>query len=327
MEPNDELKEMATVDAEAGEDISVKPRKRLKELIERGRNCILVGPPGTGKTKLVLDARDDLESLNDLGEFKLVQFHREFSYQDFIDGYKPTETGFAYQPGVFRQFLEAVEKRRDTDGDEKKIDLFAIDEINRANVSSVFGEVLTILDDPERKQVIPPRSGMPLVLYDSVMILGTMNSADKSIALVDFALRRRFSFVFVPPDYDGLRAWLLEYGFEFSEFSIEDYVNAISQLNERIEMHPRLGKEMTLGQSFFVPKKKEKAPITLREIAETLSEEAFPQVEAYFGRGSYREMDQILAPNIRQKITGADQITEEDIVGLIRVLNADQASA
>ena len=128
----DKLRSMAEyplADAKEG----IKPREALLRKIDVRQHAILTGPPGTGKTKLLLDIKDELEKYNQLGIFKLIQFHREFSYQDFIDGYKPTGSGFEDHPGVFREFLENVEKRISDSNDDSIIDLFGIDEINRAD--------------------------------------------------------------------------------------------------------------------------------------------------------------------------------------------------
>ena len=299
------------------------PKQSLWRKLEARRSCILAGPPGTGKTKLLLDIRDALKSSGKLGIFQMVQFHREYSYQDFIDGYEATEQGFKPRAGVFKKFLQDVNNRQNKDSDTEKLDLFVIDEMNRADVSSVFGEVFTLLDDSERKFITLARSGDILQYNPSIIILGTMNTADKSIALLDFALRRRFAFIFVPPDYLGLHEWLNKYGFVFDDFSIDEYVKAIQTLNSRIASHPLLGKGMMIGQSLFVPRKSEVTPFTLEEIAENIIEQVLPQLEAYLGFGAQRELDKLIPIEIRQKIESALPITSHEVAGLIRVLAND----
>lgn len=305
----------------------ITPKQSLWRKLKARRSCILAGPPGTGKTKLLLDIRDALESSGELGIFKMVQFHREYSYQDFIDGYEATEQGFKSRDGVFKKFLEEVKNRHDKDLDTEKVDLFVIDEMNRADVSSVFGEVFTLLDDSERKVVTLARSGDILNFNPSIIIVGTMNTADKSIALLDFALRRRFAFIFVPPDYPGLYEWLNKYGFIFDDFSIDEYVKAIQTLNSRIASHPLLGKGMMLGQSLFVPRKLEVSPFTLDEIAETIIEQVLPQLEAYLGFGAQRELDKLIGIELRQKIESALPISSQEVAGLIKVLANDMDAA
>lgn len=301
----------------------ITPEQSLLRKLEARRSCILAGPPGTGKTKLMLDIRDRLKSTGKLGVFQMVQFHREYSYQDFIDGYEATEQGFKPRCGVFKKFLNDVQTRYSRDLDTEKLDLFVIDEMNRADVSSVFGEVFTLLEDSERKIITLPRSGDILHFTPSIIILGTMNTADKSIALLDFALRRRFAFIFVPPDYFGLHNWLNKYGFDFDDFSIDEYVKAIQTLNTRIASHPLLGKGMMMGQSLFVPRKSELSPFTLEEIAETILEQVLPQLEAYLGFGAQRELDKLIGIDIRKKFESVLPISSHEIAGLIKVLAND----
>jgi 5-methylcytosine-specific restriction protein B len=300
-------------------------KQSLQRKLEQRRSSVLAGPPGTGKTKLLLDVKDELNAAGKLGIVQMVQFHREYSYQDFIEGYKATKQGFEPKNGIFKQFIHNVQNRHEKEEfDTEKIDLFIIDEMNRADVGSVFGEVLTLLDDSTRKNITLARSGEQLLFYSSGVILGTMNTADKSIALLDFALRRRFAFIFIPPDYSGLHTWLLQYSFEFDNFTIEEYVKAIQTLNTRIAAHPLLGKGMMLGQSLFVPRKLENSPFTLDEIAETVVEQVLPQLEAYLGFGAQRELDKLIGIELRQKIESASYISSHEVAGLIKILSNDQ---
>ncbi|NWJ96375.1 MAG: AAA family ATPase [Chloroflexi bacterium] len=326
---SDELYSMAEF-LQTSESDELLSKVRLEQKIQQKQHTILAGPPGTGKTKLVMDLKETLQKNQNLGVFDFIQFHREFSYQDFIEGYKPSSNGgFVPKRGVFRKFISKVEKRLQNPsfqgGDSEVIDLFVIDEINRANISSVFGELFTLLEDSERKSIRLPRSNQELQLFDSVVIVGTMNTADKSIALLDFALRRRFAYLFVPPDYEGLKSWLLRYGLAFNDFSIDEYVQSVQALNQRITKHPLLGKGMMLGQALFVPRriKGSYEPFTLEEIAERFVEQVFPQLEAYFGFGGQRELDNIISPDLRIKIEQAKAIQTADIVGFIRILSKE----
>lgn len=322
-DPAQALREMSSVEIPApGESLS--PAATLMRKIKLRSHAILAGPPGTGKTKLVLDAREQLQSEGKLGIFFMTQFHREYSYQDFIDGFDATDKGFVKKPGLFRRFIDAVENRGQSKDDSEKVDILMIDEMNRADVSSVFGELLTLLDDSDRKPLTLARSGESLILPSSVVIVGTMNTADKSIALLDFALRRRFAFLFVPPDYPALQAWLTSYGFDFDDFTIDDYVKSARVLNARISLHPLLGKSMMMGQSLFVPKLRIPHPLTLDQIVENLVEQVFPQLEAYLGFGTQKELDKLIGIEIRRKIESAITITHADIIGLIRVLADDK---
>jgi 5-methylcytosine-specific restriction protein B len=322
----DELREMASVSLPE-KLANASPKQSLLRKIELRRHTILAGPPGTGKTKLLLDVKQELDEANKLGSFQMVQFHREFSYQDFIEGYQASEQGFIPRKGVFKEFLENVGNRINSDEHSNKIDLFFIDEMNRADISSVFGEVLTLLDDAENKSVTLARSGEILPFYPSVIIIGTMNTADKSIALLDFALRRRFSLIFVPPDYKGLKEWLTKHDFELEDFSIDEYIQAIKNLNTRIIVHPLLGKGMMLGQSLFVPKRAVGTAFTLNDIAEVITEQVLPQLEAYLGFGAQRELDKIIGIELRQKIESATPILSNEVANFIKLLANDQDMA
>ena len=320
---------MGSIDTDQGCANKEPLLQTLKQLILNGRHVILAGPPGTGKTKLVLDLKDDLANESYLGEFSLIQFHPDYSYQDLIDGFAPSESGsgFIPKPGKFREFVNKISKR-EIQGNQASgslIDLFVIDEINRGNVASIFGELLTLLDDPGRKSISTARSTDPLSLPASVAIVGTMNTADKSIMLMDFALRRRFSILFVPPDYDGLNEWLNCFGFDFDDFTISDFVQAVETLNKRIGSHPLLGKRMTLGQSLFIPKLKSPRKFTINDLAETFNQVVFPQLEAYLGVGSLSELDSIVGEHIRKSIQRGENVSVGDFEGLIMTLKGSVA--
>jgi 5-methylcytosine-specific restriction protein B len=317
-----ELREMADFEYRPESSMNKVTVTTILGKVEAGHHAILSGAPGTGKTKLMLELKKRLESEGRMGVFRLIQFHPQYSYQDFVDGYEPDGTGFKPREGAFRSFVAEVQERLESEGsDSVKVDVLAIDELNRADVSSVFGEVMTLLDDSDKKSVTTAKSQKPLTLPRSVFILGTMNTADKSIALMDFALRRRFSILFIPPDYSGLLIWLNEYGFAFSDFTVNSYVDSIKVLNKRIAAHPLLGKGMMLGQSFFVPKKRDKSPFSLDEITSCMSEMVIPQLESYLGFGAQPELDKLIGIDLRKKAETALPIDCNDIVGLVSTLS------
>jgi len=323
MNQNEALRDMANFSQES--DQLTSPKKALFRVVDRRRCAVLAGPPGTGKTKMLLELKNELMQESKLGVCEMVQFHREYSYQDFIEGYQATSQGFVPKEGIFKKFIMKVEERRSNESDQdSKIDLFLIDEMNRADVGSVFGELLTLLDDASKKIITLPRTGKEIRFYSSIVIVGTMNTADKSIALLDFAFRRRFAFIFTPPDYQGLREWLNMYGFSFTDFTVEDYIKAVRTLNHRITLHPMLGKGMMLGQSLFVPHKKENISFTVADITEVMNEQVLPQLEAYLGLGAQRELDKLIGIDLRQKIEAGIPISDEDLVGFVRVSANDK---
>jgi hypothetical protein len=217
------------------------PAHNLKDWLDRldrKKQLVLQGPPGTGKTFLAQRLARVIVSKTH-GRVELVQFHPSYSYEDFVQGIRPTIVDgiltYSLKPGRFIEFCEAAASRPD--------DRFVliIDEMNRGNLSRIFGELLFLLE--YRDQVVPLAQGSePFSVPSNLFVIGTMNTADRSIALVDHALRRRFSFVFLAPDYDLLARRLREYGLEPSGL-----VATLNQVNQAIG-----DRNYHLGTSFFL---------------------------------------------------------------------------
>ena len=146
------------------------PMTELISCCDRHIPVILYGPPGTGKTKMAMDLRKGLEIKKILGKFETVQFHRKFTYEDFIEGYKPSDNGFIKRDGVFKEFC-----KNPTNG---KTDLFVIDEINRAEIATTFGETLFALEDRESRIVKTAHFSEPFSIPCNLQLIGTMNTAD-----------------------------------------------------------------------------------------------------------------------------------------------------
>jgi 5-methylcytosine-specific restriction protein B len=228
------------------------PRPWLQQaidLLNEKRQIIFYGPPGTGKTFVAQALAEHIEAAG--GEWQLVQFHPTYSYEDFFEGYRPSkaEDGrtlqFDLRKGPLRLLAEKAAQN------PQKPYLLVIDEINRGNIAKVFGELYFLLeyrDQPIRLQYSPEET---FELPENLFVIGTMNTADRSIALVDSALRRRFYFFgFLPqepPVEDVLAAWLEEKGYGAGAASL------LRALNDAL--HEALpDEEFAIGPSYFMPK-------------------------------------------------------------------------
>lgn len=206
------------------------------QALNRKGQAVLYGPPGTGKTFLARKLAKHLLSEGD-GFIDLVQFHPAYSYEDFIQGIRPKQgpNGLDY-PVVPGRFLEFCRKAKAC----KNICVLIIDELNRANLAQVFGELMYLLEYREDKAFLA--SGQAFSIPPNVRIIGTMNTADRSIALVDHALRRRFAFLPLYPQYSGLEQFHQRTG-----FAAAGLVQTLKVINQAIG-----DRQYALGTSFFL---------------------------------------------------------------------------
>jgi len=219
---------------------SVEIIKTWENMLKRKKHLIFQGPPGTGKTFVAQRLAKLLTSGNN-GIIKTVQFYPDYSYEDFIQGYFPDPEGgtfkFKLQKGVFLRFCDEARKILAPC-------VMIIDEINRANLSRVFGELMYLLEYRDDK--IPLATGSDLFyIPHNVYIIGTMNTADRSIALVDHALRRRFCFVRLKPEYEILEKHLKKYN-----LPAESLVSVLKEINSVID-----DPNYEIGISFFMKDK------------------------------------------------------------------------
>ena len=289
---------------------------RVQAILERKGQAILYGPPGTGKTFWARQTAFDLAALgaykrlfSDLraeektkvagtdavaGLVRCCTFHPAYGYEDFLEGYRPKsmagQLGFTLERGIFRAICE------DARGKSEKYVLL-IDEINRGDIPRIFGELLTLLELDKRGQaVILPLSGKPFAVPANLYVVGTMNTADRSIALLDTALRRRFGFVELMPDA-GV----------FGSASVGGSIPLgpwLSALNERIRGHlGRDGRNLQIGHAYLLEGGK---PVTdYARFVRILADDIIPLVEEYCYE-DYGALTQILGAGLvdeaRQRI-------------------------
>lgn len=253
------------------------------DALERKKNLILQGPPGTGKTWLAKRLGRALigEESSDL--LQSVQFHPTLSYEDFVRGWRPSGDGtLALVDGLF---LDVIKKAEHTPGSKH---VLVIEEINRGNLAQIFGELLTLLEadkrDPaEALTLTYRRPGEDRVhIPENLYIIGTMNLADRSLAIVDFALRRRFAFADLAPQLnEQWRSWVSKRnGIEASFLAA--LASRIDVLNQRIADDRSLGTQYQIGHSFFTPTND--IPITDPRswLAEVVEQEIRPLLAEYW---------------------------------------------
>ena len=231
--------------------------------IERKQQAILYGPPGTGKTYLAEKLAQHLVGGGD-GFVELVQFHPAYAYEDFIQGLRPQgrPVGGLDYPLVPGRCLELCRRARAC----RDRCVLIIDEINRANLARVFGELMYLLEYRDRE--IPLAGGGVLRIPANVRLIGTMNTADRSIALVDHALRRRFAFIALYPDYDVLRRF---HQHSQTGFPVEGLIDTLIRVNREIS-----DSHYAVGITFFLHEN------LTEEIEDIWRLEIEPYMEEYF---------------------------------------------
>lgn len=263
---------------------------RIQDLLERKGQIILYGPPGTGKTYWALRAARELAARNNFGKasadlseteqtqlnhdyLSICTFHPVYGYEDFIEGYRPEEKEgkivFTLKSGIFKAICSVAVQHPD------RHYFLVIDEINRGDIPRIFGELLTLLEKDKRGDrgvsVRLPLSGVVFTVPDNVYLIGTMNTADRSIALLDTALRRRFGFVELMPDYMIFGASAIE-GIPLGRW--------LKALNERIcAFVGRDARNLQIGHSYLL---KDGQPVRdLAAFLQVVRDEIIPQLQEY----------------------------------------------
>lgn len=306
----------------AGNELSLLPRNLNNTM---PLNQILYGPPGTGKTYHTIDKalaileptllekpevkRDELKTAFDkyqqAGQVAFVTFHQSFSYEDFVEGIRAVTSGealeYKVEAGVFAKLCEQANC-----GGRKPFVLI-IDEINRGNVSRIFGELITLIEPSKRAgasealSTTLPYSKQPFSVPDNLYLIGTMNTADRSLAGLDIALRRRFVFEEMPPRPD-----------QFDGVEVEGVnIGALLRvMNQRIEV--LLDRDHCLGHAYFMPLKAEP---TLARLAATFQHQILPLLQEYFFE-DWQHIAWVLNDHRKSKADQFLQAPQTDVVSL-----------
>lgn len=279
--------------------------KKIFSLLEHKKQLILIGPPGTGKTYLAKEFAEQFSSK----PYKFIQFHPSYSYEDFIEGIRPilTESAnssiqFELKNGLFKEMC--IEAKNELNLNFVLI----IDEINRGNLSKILGEVFSILEY-RNDEILLPYSLESFTIPENLYIIGTMNTADRSIALIDFALRRRFMFMELMPDYDFLKFWLLENG---GDIELTELVTkALEGLNGKII--EELDKNHQIGHTYFMI-----SNLDYTKLLICWKHSIIPLLEEYFYRDD-RKINQILR-NVSKESEDSQNWRDPDKKGLMDIL-------
>ena len=226
--------------------MDAKKYETLKGLLLRKKNVILQGAPGVGKTYAAQRLAFSIMGKKDTDRVRVVQFHQSYSYEDFVMGFRPDGESFKLEEGPFYKFCKTAEV------DDERPYFFIIDEINRGNLSKIFGELLMLIEGDKRS-----KSNAVRLLYkeeqfyvpENVHIIGMMNTADRSLALIDYALRRRFAFFDMEPAFstEGFRAWQTK----VQNPKFDALISVVKSLNEAIRNDASLGIGFRIGHSYF----------------------------------------------------------------------------
>ena len=246
----------------------------LRNLLINKKNLIVQGAPGVGKTFMAKRLAYSIMGVKDTERVMMVQFHQSYSYEDFVMGYRPHKDGFELKNGSFYRFCKDAEEDSENDY------FFIIDEINRGNLSKIFGELFMLIENDKRGE----KNKIQLVYSDesffipkNVYIIGLMNTADRSLAMIDYALRRRFAFFDLKPgfDSDGFK----EYQNNLEDSKFDGLIEVMKELNQEIKEDESLGEGFRIGHSYLCNLKHENVEEKLNYIVEY---ELIPLLKEYW---------------------------------------------
>ena len=246
----------------------------LVKLLENKKNLIIEGAPGVGKTFMAKRLAYSMMGEKNTERVMMVQFHQSYSYEDFVMGYRPYKDGFELKQGSFYEFCKKAEEDSDNDY------FFIIDEINRGNLSKIFGELFMLIENDKRgdkNRIRLVYSNELFYIPKNVHIIGLMNTADRSLAMIDYALRRRFAFFDLKPGFasDGFK----DYQSDLSNETFDNLILAMEELNEAIRSDESLGEGFRIGHSYLCNIKPDEVEEKLQYIVEY---ELIPLLKEYW---------------------------------------------
>ena len=249
--------------------------KTLVNILRAKKNIILQGAPGVGKTFAAKRLAYSMMGAKDAERVMMVQFHQSYSYEDFIEGFRPNAQGFDLEKGAFYNFCKKAQDDSDNDY------FFIIDEINRGNLSKIFGELFMLIENDKRG----PRNTLQLLyshelfyVPSNVYIIGMMNTADRSLTMLDYALRRRFAFFDLRPAFDTESFIAYQEGLASEKF--DRLVACIVKLNEAIASDESLGDGFCIGHSYFCRMSSD--DVTDERISAIVDYELVPMLREYW---------------------------------------------
>lgn len=256
--------------------INDKEYDKLKNLILDKKNIILQGSAGVGKSYAAKRLAYSIIGEKDNERVKMIQFHQSYSYEDFIMGYRPNENGFELKEGVFYKFCKEAE----IDENKENKYFLIIDEINRGNISKIFGELFMLIENDKRGEEyaleLVYKDDEKFFVPENLYIIGLMNTADRSLAMLDYALRRRFIFIDIEPAFNKPQFRKDLESKNIDKDLINKIIEKFTKLNETIKNDKTLGKGYTIGHSYFCNRKnlskEDYEDIINYEIAPTLRE-------------------------------------------------------